>query len=353
MQTALLLSLLIACGQEGPSWGPGGTRDTGSEYLPPTGGGDDVNVVWVQDSEVSWDCGDDPEGCIDTYLGLPAQWSAYADPISESTLEGQLDDMADGDVQIYSPDDISDDALDSIVSRELNMGFLLDGLDDRELTVTEIHQEQQSGYRELHLILEDPWVGSFFGILLIPDGAESNPVPGVLSVHGHGQQAGDVLDDLFGREYPDHGYALMTITFRGMGADESEDAATRALLLEGFTLEALRIYESLLALEVLRWLGEVDSERLAVVGHSGGSLAWNLAIRNNPPVQALVSDLQGTYYDLWKGWVLDDTIPGLHPYYPAINELSGTGVVVKTVDYSYQEQFDEIVAFLDSWIGGS
>ena len=353
MHAALLLSLLIACGPDGPDWRPGGTKDTGSEYLPPTGGGDDVDVTWVQDAEATWGCADDPEGCIDTYLGLPAQWATYGDPISESTLEDQLDAMADGDVEILGPDDVSDSALDSIVSRELTMGFLLDGLDERELTVTELVQEQKSGYRELHLIIDDPWVGDFFALLLIPDGADSDPVPGVLSVHGHGQQAGDVLEDLFGREYPAHGYALMTFTFRGMGADESEDEATRALLLEGFTLEAVRIYESLLALKILRWLEEVDAERLAVVGHSGGSLAWNLAVRGNPPIRALVSDLQGTYYDLWKGWVLDDTIPGLHPYYPAINELSGTGVAIKSVDYSYQDEFDDIVVFLDEWIGGS
>jgi pimeloyl-ACP methyl ester carboxylesterase len=350
---ALLLSLSIACGPDGPAWRPGGTKDTGNVYVPPGGGGDEVELSWVEDPEATWACADDPEGCIDTYLGLPEAWSEHADPISESTLEAQLDAMADGEVEILGPDEVSDDALDSIVSRELNMGFLLEGLDERALTVTEIHREQRGGYRELHLILDDPWVGAFFALLLIPDGAEDDPVPGVLSVHGHGQQAGDVLDDLFGREYPDHGYALMTFTFRGMGADASEDEATRALLLEGFTLEAVRIYESLLALKVLRWLEEVDAERLAVVGHSGGSLAWNLAVRGHPPVKALVSDLQGTYYDVWKGSVLDDTIPGLHPYHPAINELSGTGVAIRTVDYSYQEEFDEIVSFLDEWIGGS
>jgi len=349
----LLLSLLVACGPDGPGWRGGGTRDTASEYIPPSHEGADVNVVETWDSEASWDCAADPEGCIDDYLALPDAASAWARPISASTLEDQLEAMEDGDVVILGPDDISDGALDSEVAAALNMGFLLDGLDERPLTVTVIHEEHHSGYTERHMVLEDPWVGSFFAMLLLPDGAQSDAVPGVLSVHGHGQQAGDVLEDLFGRDYPAHGYALMTFTFRGMGADRSEDQASRALLLEGFTLEAVRIYESLLAAKYLRWLPEVDADRLAVVGHSGGSLAWNLAIRNHPPVQALVSDLQGTYFDLWKGWVLDDTIPALHPYYPAINELSATGVSVLEVEYSYQGEFDEIIDFLDSRLGGS
>lgn len=350
MFAALLLHLLLACGPDGPGWRGGGTPDTGSEYLPPVHEGADVAVVETWDSEASWDCADDPEACIGDYLALPALAEDWARPIGEATLEAQLEAIDAGEVDILGPDDISDAALDGVVSQALNMGFLLDDMDSRELLVTVIHQQQRSGYLERHLLLEDPWVGSFFGILLLPDSAATTPVPGVLSLHGHGQQAGDVLDELFGTDYPGRGYALMTLTFRGMGADSSEDQAARALLVEGFTLEALRIYESLLALEYLRWLPEVDAERLAVVGHSGGSLAWNLAIRGNPPVEAFVSDLQGTYHDLWKGWVLDDTIPALHPYYPAINELSGTGVVVKRVDYSYQDEFDEIIAFLDAWL---
>ncbi len=354
MFVPLLLPLLFACGHDRPGWGGGGTKDTGSEYIPPGGGGEDVNVVEVWDSEASWDCADDPEGCIDPYLDFIDLAEGYRRPISESTLEDQLEAMEDGEVEILAADAVGSSELDSLVSQALNMGFLLEDLDERELGVTVIGEWERSGYTERHLILDDPWVGSFFGILLLPDGASSgDPAPGVLSVHGHGQQAGDVLEDLFGTEYPDHGYALMCFTFRGMGADRSEDEATRALLLEGFTLEAIRIYESLLAAKYLRWLPEVDAERLAVVGHSGGSVAWNLAIRRSPPVKAFVSDLQGSYYDVWKGWVLDDTIPALHPYHPAINELNGTGVAVLEVEYSYQDEFDDIIAFLDDWIGGS
>ncbi len=353
MYAALLLSLLVACGPDGPGWRGGGSRDTGSTYLPPDNQGEDVNVVEVWDSEASWDCADDPESCIDDYLALPGLAQAWARPIGAAALEDQLEALEDGEVQVLGPDDVSDSALDGIVSQALNMGFLLDGLDDRELSLTVVHEQQHSGYTERHLILDDPWVGSFFGILLLPDGSQGQPVPGVLSVHGHGQQAGDVLEDLFGSAYPSHGYALMTFTFRGMGADRSEDQAARALLVDGFTLESVRIYESLLALKILRWQPEVDAQRLAVVGHSGGSLAWNLAVRGDPPIRAFVSDLQGSYSELWKGWVLDDTIPALHPYYPAINELNGTGVAVKLVDYSYQQEFDEIIAFLDAWVGGS
>ncbi len=347
-----LLPVLLAfgCGPSGPSWGPSGTKDTGQDTIPVGPSGDDVEVEELWDPEATWACADDPEGCIEDYLALPALAAAWADPISASSLEAQLEAIEDGEVEVLAAEDVANATLDSVVGQALNMDFLLSGLDERELAVTVIHEQEHSGYTERHLILEDPWVGSFFGILLLPHSGDA--VPGVLSVHGHGQQAESVLDDLFGTLYPEQGYALMTFTFRGMGADASEDQAARALLLDGFTLESLRIYESLLALKYLRWLPEVDGERLAVVGHSGGSLAWNLGIRQDPPVAALVTDLRGTYSDLWKGYLLDDTIPALYPYHPAINELAGTGIAVKVVDYSYQDQFDEIIAFLDSWVGG-
>jgi hypothetical protein len=344
--------MLVACGPDRPGWRGGGTPDTGNEWIAPEPEGEDVALEERWDSDLSWDCADDPEGCIDDYLALPGLATAWSRPIGEAELEDQLQAIEDGEVAVLSPDEVGDSELDSAVRQALNMSFLLDELDERDLVVTVTHEQERAGYTERHLVLEDPWVGSFFGILLLPDSAEDQPVPGVLSVHGHGQQAGDVLEDLFGTEYPDHGYALLTFTFRGMGGDASEDEAARTLLLEGFTLEALRIYESLLALKYLRWLPEVDADRLAVVGHSGGSLAWNLAIRDRPPVQAFVSDLQGSYYDIWEGWLLDDTIPALYPYHAAINELDGTGVAVRTVEYSYQEEFDDIITFLDTWIGG-
>ncbi len=305
------------------------------------------------DEGAAWGCADDPEGCIQDYLALPGLASEHARPISASALEAQLEAIEDGEVAVLPADHTSASELDRVVAGALNMDFLLEGLDERALTVTWVHEVDRGAWVERHLILDDPWVGELFGILLLPDGASAEPVPGVLSVHGHGQQAGDVLEDLFGEAYPERGYALLCFTFRGMGGDRSEDEAARALLLEGFTLEALRIYESLLALKLLRWLPEVDPERLAVVGHSGGSIAWNLGVRQDPPIRAFVSDLQGSYHDIWKGWVLDDTIPALYPHHPAINELSGTGVAILEVDYSYQEQIEEILDFLDDRIGGT
>ncbi len=348
-----VLLLLTGCERDRQDWRPGGSKDTASTYTSPGGdGGEDANVVELWDTGASWDCLDDPESCIGSYLALPDAAASHAHPISESELEEQLEAMENGEVVIHSEDAVTDSELDDIVQDALNMDFLTGGLDERELKVTVLYEEDKGAYTERHLIFDDPWVGDFFGILLVPEGAAEAAVPGVLSVHGHGQQAGDVIDDLFGDQYPSHGYALLTFTFRGMGADANEDEVTRALLLEGFTFEAVRIYESLLALKYLRWLPEVDASRLAVVGHSGGSLAWNLAVRDHPPIEALVTDLRGTYFDLWKGWVLDDTLPAVHPYYPAVNLLEGTGVPTLVVDYSYQEEFDDIVDFLDTHLDG-
>ncbi|MFH1469229.1 MAG: hypothetical protein ABIO70_32875 [Pseudomonadota bacterium] len=341
MKVVVLPLLLMACQGPGSSWGSRGRRDTNDGYLPPPIAGEDVAVTLVEDPEAAWACADAATACSADYLAFPGLAAAYAHPISAATLAAELGAIEEGEVEVQSPEEVSDSTLASTLASALNMDFLLEGLDERALTIT-VAEDDGS---EQRLLFTDPWVGTFQARLLLPEGGPQ-PWPGVLSLHGHGGSAEGVLDELFGREYPAHGYALATLDFRVMGADPDEDEVVRALLRHGFTLEALRIYESLLVLKYLRWLPEVDAERLAVVGHSGGSVAWNLAIRGSPPIVAYVSDLTSSYYDPWKGWLLDDTIPALYPVHPALNELEGAGPPVLRVDYGYQHEFDEILTFL-------
>jgi hypothetical protein len=341
MKVAALLLLLPACRGPDPSWGAHGRRDTQDDYLPPDTTGEDVNLTLVEDPDAAWACADDPPSCSTDYLAFPELAAAYAHPISASALAAQLLAIENGEVEVLSPGEVPASTLESTLRTALNMDFLLDGLDDRALTVTVVEDDGTAR----RLLFTDPWVGTFQVLLLLPDDDQA-PWPGVLALHGHGGDSEGVLDDLFGRDYPTRGYALATLDFRVMGADADEDEVVRALLREGFTLEAIRIYESLLVLKYLRWLPEVDAQRLAVVGHSGGSVAWNLAIRQSPPIAAYVSDLTSTYYDPWKGWLLDDTVPALYPVHPAINEIEEAGLPVLRVPYSYQDEFDEIIAFL-------
>ena len=342
----LILCALCACHPDGPGWRTGGLEDTASEPVVPGPDDDDLVVTEQHDEAASWSCADDPESCDEDYFDFADLAEAWAQPISQASLEAQLDAIEAGEVEVCS-DGVSESELPGRIRGALNMSFLLDGLDARELDVTVIAELDEVGYTERHLLLDDPWVGSFFAIMLLPDGAADQPVPGVAALHGHGQQAGSIYESMYGESYPGHGYAVISTTFRVMGGDASEDEMTRALLLQGFSLEALRIYESLLALKYLRWHPGVDAERLGVVGHSGSSIAWNLAIRLDHPAQALVSDLTGSYYDIWDGYVLDDTLPELYPYHPAINDLQAASTPVLEVSYSYVDEFDEIVEFLN------
>jgi hypothetical protein len=335
----MLLALLHACRDPDPGFGHGGTRDTASEYLPPRDGGGDLRVEQVEDPGATWACADEPAACTADYLAFPAMFPEEARPVSAAAIEAAVAAIEDGEVAIL--DEVGAGDLAATLGAALNMDFLIEGLDERLLAVTLV----EGTGTERRLLFADPFVGTFQVRLLLP-GSEP-PWAGVLALHGHGQESADVLDDLFGRDYAADGLALATLDFRAMGADASEDEAVRALLEQGFTLEALRIYESLLVLKYLRWLPEVDGARLAVVGHSGGSVAWNLAIRRDPPIAAYVSDLTSDYCDVWKGWLLDDTVPDLYPVHVALNELETAGLPVLRVPYGYPDGIGEILGFLE------
>lgn len=344
--TALLPALLLACSGPGGGFGSGGVRDTSDGFLPPPDGGEGLNVEAIVDPGATWTCAAAPSACTADYLAFPALAAAWARPTTAAALAAEVEAIEGGEVEVLDPAGVAAGDLFEAVGAALNMDFLLDGLDERLLTVTVV----QDAGTERRLLFTDPWVGTFQVRLLLPEG--DPPWAGVLALHGHGQVSADVLDDLSGRAFPPRGYALATLDFRAMGADADEDEVVRALLVEGFTLEALRIYESLLVLKVLRWLPEVDGARLAVVGHSGGSMAWNLAIRRDPPIAAYVSDLTGDYCDVWKGFWLDDTVPDLYPWHAAIGRLETAEVPVLRVEYGYPGEIDEILAFLDEHLAG-
>lgn len=331
-----------------PDTGAGGTGpgDTaGSDTGDPLTSDRDLAVTWAVDLGRTWDCPEDYRDCTADYLAFPNRAAAWSRPVAAEALQASLDAIAAGQVPL-EPADLAPAALAGIVREALNMDFLLDGLDERDLGVTVIRDLDLGTVREQHLLLDDPWVGEVYAILLLPTSTEADPLPAILPLHGHSQRAESVLDFMGGRQYPEEGYAVMAVTFRVMGADTYEDDVTRTLLEAGFTFEALRIYESLLALKLLRWHPRVDPDRLAVVGHSGSSAAWNLAIRLEPPAQAYVSDLTTDYYNVIGGLLVDETLPAVYPVHPALADLSTAGIPTLTVPYGYAEEMEGILEFL-------
>lgn len=147
------------------------------------------------------------------------------------------------------------------------------------------------------------------------------------------------------------------LTMRAMGSGLEalvEHAVSRELLLDGFTRMGLRVYETFLGLKYLRYLPAVASERIGLIGHSGGSSTGNLTVRLDPGVSAYVSDHTVDYAE-WVPFFRVyhcETVPELYPYSLLINDFETGSVPVKTVPYGYTGRMGEIFDFFDRHLGG-
>ncbi|MBM4356187.1 MAG: hypothetical protein FJ109_20745, partial [Deltaproteobacteria bacterium] len=144
-----------------------------------------LNVIEKTDLGATWKC-NDPATCTEDYYNFleiapPTGKGWTADSIIE-----MLTAIDAGEVPLIDTPQ-SPEVLAQVITETLGTGFLLEGLSERELTVTTIATSEQPDCIEKHLLFEDPWVGVFEGILLLPKGA--GPFPAVLALHGHNDTA--------------------------------------------------------------------------------------------------------------------------------------------------------------------
>lgn len=295
-----------------------------------------------------WACSE-PNTCTVDYLAFPSKAAAYARPITEDDLTRKLEDIEAGKVALATapapPETLKDAILD-----QLNMRFLIEGMEDRPLRVTVVGVSVFSGAVETRLLFEDPWVGTFKAILLTPE--SGSPSPGIVALHGHGEDAEIYRDRYHGSEYPGHGLAILMPTLRAMNIDDDEHQVTRNLLLAGFNLVALRAYESLLGLRYLRCRDDVDPGRLGLIGHSGGSSTGNLTVRLDPNIGAYVSDHQVDWYKSGENEPYHcETAPDLFPYHELINDFSTSPTPVLQVPYGYLLGMNPIWSFFGDRLG--
>jgi len=306
------------------------------------------HVIEQTDLGAQWECSI-AAWCIDDYLNFLTFAAPWARPISDRALARQINRVQTGAVEpLTSP--LPADELRAAIRDALGIGFLLDGIDERPLTVTLIGEDETSEYFEKHLLFTDPYVGTFDAIYLTPKG--DGPFPAVVAIHGHRTRASIYRDYFHGNEYPAHGYAILMLTMRVMFIDPFEHIISRDFLLDGFALMGMRVYEALLGLKYLRHRPEIDDERIGLIGHSGGSSASNLTIRLEPDFAAYVSDLQIDYCE-WGAYFEPyhcETIPRLFPYHLLISDFTTSSVPVKTVPYGYTDGMREIFDFFDTWL---
>jgi hypothetical protein len=320
---------------------------------------DGLNLAESLEPEKSWTCvpvvGQEepwhPSSCNSDYLQFSRRAAHFSMPVPDcKDMHGELATMWEQGWDQPRPPipGLDPEPLREDLRATLNIAALIDGdeqhasLDARPLEVVTIGERDGGGYRELELVLIDPYVGRFHALLLLPKG--EGPFPAVLALPGHGESAAEHRDNRFGWLFPEEGIAALILDTRGYDTGPAEHEASLALLCGGFSMMTVRIYEALLALKFLRGRTEICNARIGLVGHSGGSVTGNLLIRLWPGIKAYVSDLTAIHFNVGDplegdlhGQIGDETHPGLARLSSNLNMLETAGTPVLTVPYGYSE----------------
>jgi dienelactone hydrolase len=178
--------------------------------------------------------------------------------------------------------------------------------------------------------------------LLIPEQPLSSPAPAVLAIHGHGYGSREItglqpdgsdregdpgLHKDFAVSLVKRGFVVAAPELLGFGDRRLvEDLASgepgrnscfrlsSALLMAGQTMAGYRIYESMRALDYLQTREEVRSERIGIMGISGGGLVAGFTAALDERIAcAVVSGYANTFADsiLTRNHCLDNYIPGI------------------------------------------
>ena len=318
---------------------------------------DDVDDDADDDAENEYDDWDDNwecdlwDGCECAlyYREFLEKASEYSHSITEEELELQLENVLNGDVpQLQDPS--SENELRSNLIELLNIGFLIEEIEDHPLDYQVIEDEYDADYRYRYLELEDPYIGPFQGILLTPNTA--GPHPAIVAVHGHSDNANSFMHNYGGMDYPERGYAIFMITVRARCGDRPEHVASRKLLLDGFALIGLRVYKSLLSVNFLRSLDDIDPDAIFLIGHSAGSVDGNITriIGGEDYFSAYVSDETSQNYctlgpnDDFR----DETAPAISPFSFLVSPAKEYSVPVMQEPYGYPDGIDNVIQFFNS-----
>lgn len=223
----------------------------------------------------------------------------------------------------------SRDELRTSILERLNIGFLVDQLDDDYLGRTAITFEvadTRDGVTAYELVIEDPGLPLPIAARVMADAARplgfdaarglyfadgTAGRPAIVGLHGHGQTPEAFQREGYGQELAEQGFVVVVPSFWYMECGVDESALAEVLLQEGFALMGLRVYKALVMLRVLSSSEAIDRARLGIIAHSGGSSASWLVVRISDDVRARVWDYQQFFNNLCGERIHCETHPDL------------------------------------------
>lgn len=188
--------------------------------------------------------------------------------------------------------------------------------DDGKYEATIIERVVCEGYVRERVELSSVSGMSFAAYVLIPDGYESEKIPAVLAVHGHGYGSREIVglnfdgsvDDKipgihqhFALQLVKQGLLVIAPDVVGFGerlleADQADGTMAPSscykmstqLLMLGKTLTGLRVMETRIVLDYLTSRSDIDPERLGIMGFSGGGLISYITAALDERIKAVV-----------------------------------------------------------------
>lgn len=207
-------------------------------------------------------------------------------------------------------------------------------------------EEEKSGFLVRSIVVQDPLVGDFLCKLLIPNHVPGERFPSLLALHGHGGNADSFARRELVEEIVRLGVVVAIPHFRAM-RNQYEANIGRKLLNLGFPLMGIRIYECLRVLEITRSLSMVQPEKIAVMGHSGGSTIAQLLSYVEDDFRACVSDHDSSFHRSHDE-ICCEGIPPLSHLANQIHRPSSFPCPILKTPYNYLPQEDHVLKFLSS-----
>src|SRR5262245_29219902 len=323
------------------------SSDDGAAPAPP-------NVTVVTDLSQSFDCA--ARDCLAPYRSFVADHPQFAHPRPFETIRVELAAIEAEPLPPVMA--LSQEELRAQIIDALNIGFMLEDLDARPLQVTIFAEAETAGITSRHLIFAAPLGGEFEALQLEP--SESAPMPAIIGLHGHFDTPAIFAEKFLGAELAAAGYLVLMPQFRAMACFGAEDQISRALISGGFHLMAMRVYETLLLEKYLRSLPRVDSRRIGILSHSGGSSTANLAVHLTDGIAAQVTD----YYVDWRDRCIPppvdlpvhcETVPGLFPLSTTFPDDRSAPLPRLSIPYAengFTDDADAILAFFATHLHG-
>jgi len=308
------------------------------------------NVIKKTDLSVSYDR-NDVVRWVQPYYDFPDKHKQYRSVITEDEFTRQVEKAQE--TKPPKPPVLNREQLRDLVLDGLNIRFMVEDINKRQLVVTTIRETDRGDYTEKLLLLKDEYVGTFGAMLLLPKKFE--PVPAIIGLHGHGDNYDIFADEYMGREFAKNGFAVIMPDFRAMDCDPGrhrgavEHDVTMHLATNGFNLMGMRVYEVLLLVKYLHCLDEVDSSRLGIISHSGGSSTSNLVVRISDDITAQVPDMYSDYMNVVGPpcGIHCEVLLKLHPFAQLINDSDTLPFAYMKVPYGFDDrrQRDGILKF--------